>query len=291
MKSSPSSAASTCVPFQSSAPPSHFPLGRCHHGQIVHRKGLTSAHNFLCLSFFNTSSLSPVEICIPTRKAACVCVCVRATPKGPGIPESCARTASVAELSLCLSLHTPFLFSSCSRPDREGGEDSQGVGQKIEAAFSQLFLSHPLLLPPSFPRLFFPNFYALSFGLFSVTDTLSLLSKAWKQSSLCHTHILTPSSFFRRHSLCLSPEVKSLPRSVTQPQCLSPAIMIHCAVSSKVQHCVAPCVSACVCLSDPTHFLGWCSCEKDEGETGIRVHLTLRFHVSLKFFHIIHTTH
>lgn len=88
---------------------------------------------------------------------------------------------------------TLFLFSF-SPSGQRGGEDSQGVGQKTEAAFSQLFLClflYPLLsLPLLCVSFISPNFCTLSFGVFSVTDTLSLLSKAWKQSSPCHTHTL-----------------------------------------------------------------------------------------------------
>jgi len=182
-----------------------------------------------------------------------VCVCTH-NSKGPGIPESCAKRASVVELPLCLSLCAPFLFPSCSRPGRRGGEDSQGVGRKTEAAFSQLFLSLSssvfFLVSLSFCLTF--TLCHLPCFLWHILFHCSARHES-KAPSVIHTHTLTPSSFFQRHSLCHSPEVKSLPCSVTRPQCLSPAIMIQHASSSKVQHCV--CVCVCVCLSDPAHFL------------------------------------
>ena len=155
----------------------------------------------LSLSLFLILSVSPVVICISTRKAACVsmsvwvsvCLCVRAcahNSKGPGIPESCAIRASVVELPLCLSLCTPF--SSRSRPGREEGKTVRGWdgGQKLLSTNS-FSVSSPFHCPFPCVCFFLLNFYALSFGFLPVTDTLSLLGKAWKQSSLWHTQTHT----------------------------------------------------------------------------------------------------
>lgn len=130
MKTSPSSAASTCVLFHFSAPPSHFPLGRCHHGQIVHRKELERAHNFLSVFLFNTSSLSPAEICIyTTRKAASVCcACVRACEELQKVQiPALGQQAWLSSLSAFLSALLFFFPPAPGRTERRGRQSGGGT--------------------------------------------------------------------------------------------------------------------------------------------------------------------
>lgn len=127
-----------------SAPLNPFPLGRCRHGQIVHRKELRALFfGFLQLLFFFNPSPSPVESCITKKKSGIYAwVCVLTTPK---VLDS-SSPALKSERGWAPSLSPAALLSLPSW--QRGGEDTQGVGQKTEANsfICSSFPAHALFL-------------------------------------------------------------------------------------------------------------------------------------------------